>query len=294
MRAHAEFKRPLISPLRYPGGKGALYPLIKSLIRANGLSGCTYIEPYAGGVGAGLALLVTGEVSRLVVNDLDPHVASLWRALLQDPKEFRGRIESVPLNVGEWERQKSVFLDLNSPEFDRGFASFYLNRTNRSGILNGGPIGGMDQTGNYKIDARFNRSDLSERVRLISLYRSRITVRSENGVDVAREMLADPSNFVYLDPPYFEKAGSLYLNSFKAEDHEQLARMLNSMPKSNWILTYDNVPRVGELYRERTSRQIGLNYSAHRVTRATEILVLSDAITDVMPSEDRPAASVSE
>lgn len=287
MKGRTEFKRPLVSPLRYPGGKGALYSLVRALIRHNGLSGCVYTEPYAGGVGTGLALLVTGEVSRLVINDLDVHVASLWRALLQDPAEFRHRIASVPLDVEQWREQKRIFASDSSNLFDRGFAAFYLNRTNRSGILNGGPIGGLDQTGNYKIDARFNREDLAERVRLVSLYRSRIDVRQDDGATVAEEMLREPHSFVYLDPPYFEKAGSLYLNSFSSEDHRRLSVRLNSMPRANWILTYDNVPQVGELYGSRRRREIGLNYSAHRVARATEILVLSDAIADVQSDDQQ-------
>lgn len=162
-----------------------------------------------------------------------------------------------------------------------GFATFYLNRTNRSGVLNGGPIGGLDQTGNYKIDARFNREGLAERLRILALYSDSIVATSRDGVEVITEYAAKSDTFIYADPPYFEKAGSLYLNAFTAENHESLARVLNSVSDSPWILTYDNAPQVAQLYAARRRREFELHYSAHRVVKATEVAVLSDALPDI-------------
>ncbi len=274
--------RMLASPLRYPGGKGALYSRLRGLIRDSDLAGCTYIEPYAGGAGAGMALLVTGQVERVVINDLDPAIYAFWSTLVGDPDGLIARIEKAKLSVPEWKRQRKVYLDCDLSDLDTlGFATFYLNRTNRSGVLNGGPIGGLDQSGNYKIDARFNRSQLAERVRVLGLYADQISVSSCDGRSVIKKHGRSRKAFIYADPPYFEKAGSLYLNAFNEENHRQLARTLNDCASGSWLLTYDDVPQVHELYAERRRRTFELNYSAHRVTKATEIAVLSDGIADV-------------
>lgn len=274
--------RPRVSPLRYPGGKGALYSRLRKLIRDSGLAGCTYVEPYAGGAGAGLSLLVTGQVERVVINDLDPAIHAFWELLVNDPDALMSQIRSVKLDVREWKRQREIYVAADtSDRASLGFATFYLNRTNHSGVLNGGPVGGLDQSGKYKIDARFNRDALVERVRILALYSSQITVTSVDGVEIIERYGKAKETFTYADPPYFEKAGSLYLNAFALADHERLAKALNRLSRGSWLLTYDNVPRVHDLYAKRRRRTFGLNYSAHRVTKATEIAVLSDAVADV-------------
>jgi len=184
--------------------------------------------------------------------------------------------------VAEWRRQREIYLDQEGADLAaRGFATFYLNRTNHSGVLNGGPIGGLDQTGKYKIDARFNRAELSERIRVLGLYAEKIEVCAEDGVSVIRRHGRRKNTFIYADPPYFEKAGSLYLNAFGAEDHERLAKALNKLASRPWLLTYDDVPQVHELYAGRRRRSFELHYSAHRVTAATEIAVFSDSVSEV-------------
>lgn len=273
-------KRVTVSPLRYPGGKGLLYSRLRQIIRDNNLTSSTYVEPYAGGAGAALGLLVSGQVASIAINDLDPAVYAFWRSVVDEPDEFSRRVRAVDLTVKEWEKQREIYDTASRDDLLRlGFATFYLNRTNRSGVLNGGPIGGKDQTGNYKIDARFNRDTLLERIRLIGLHASRITVTNQDGRETIKQHADNPNAFIYADPPYFEKAGSLYMNAFEANDHEDLATCLNGVTVARWILTYDNVPQVGQLYSERRSRLFSLNYSAHRVTKAQEVMVFSDSLT---------------
>ncbi len=272
----------MASPLRYPGGKGALYARLRGVIRENGLAGCTYVEPFAGGAGAGLGLLVSGQVSKVVINDLDPAIYAFWKTLVDEPDAMIERVRKVPLNVKEWRRQKAVYATGGDGDLSKlGFATFYLNRTNRSGVLNGGPIGGLDQTGNYLIDARFNRDDLAERMRALSLFGKKIIVTRADGKAVVRKYASQKNTFIYADPPYFEKAGSLYMNYFRQGDHASLAAELNKKPTAHWLLTYDDVPQVEQLYRDRRIRRFGLHYSAHRVTKATEVVVLSDALNDI-------------
>ena len=239
----------------------------------------TYVEPYAGGAGAALGLLITGQVHRIVINDLDPAVFSFWMAVVNYPVEFSKLIDDAALTVDEWSRQKEIYQEASREDHLRlGFATFYLNRTNRSGVLNGGPIGGMDQTGNYKIDARFNKNTLVERIRLIGLHAKRISVTNLDGMSVIKKYARRANTLIYADPPYFNKAGTLYLNSFTDGDHTALAACLNKLSEFKWVLTYDNVPQITELYSERRRELISLNYSAHRVVKAKEVMVFSDTL----------------
>ena len=258
-------KRSFVSPLRYPGGKGILSSYLQEVIRVNGLTACRYVEPYGGGAGAALSLLVSGLVDKIVINDYDPAIYSFWKAVTTEPDKFIELISGIDVSIAEREKQRDIYLNSSKSEediFSLGFAAFYLNRTNRSGILRGGPIGGYAQTGKYKIDARFNKEDLIERIRLISLYADNYN-----------------STFIYADPPYFEKAESLYLNSFNLEDHKMLAKCISSINNAKWILTYDNVPQVSELYSNFRRKEFSINYSAHRVMKAKEIMVFSDNLT---------------
>lgn len=288
-------KRVTISPLRYPGGKGLLYSRLRTIIRENDLTSSVYVEPYAGGAGAALALLVSGQVRSIAINDLDPAVFAFWNAVVNRPTEFTKLLKTVELSVDEWEKQRSTYLTAKRDDYlNLGFATFYLNRTNRSGVLNGGPIGGKDQTGNYKIDARFNRDGLAERIRLIALHADRIAVTNEDGLDVISRYADDDQAFIYADPPYFEKAGSLYLNAFQKADHEDLAKCLSDVKRARWILTYDNVPQVATLYAERRRRLFSLNYSAHRVMKANEVMVFSDALTIPQEMEEAHGTLLAE
>ncbi|MFI7460926.1 DNA adenine methylase [Nonomuraea sp. NPDC049646] len=285
--------RPRISPLRYPGGKSALYMRLRHMIRNNGLTECTYVEPYAGGAGAGLGLLVTGQVKRVVINDLDPAIFAFWTLLVNDPDYLRRRIMEARLDAVEWAKQREIYLNRDNYDIDAlGYATFYLNRTSRSGVLNAGPIGGHDQTGPYKIDARFNRDNLAERIRILALYADRIVVTSIDGKDVIKKYARRSNVLIYADPPYFDKARGLYMNAFAPADHESLAAVLNARAMRNWVLTYDNVPQVADLYRDRRRHEFELSYSAHRARKAKEIVVLSDSLLDVgagWPLTDPPA-----
>lgn len=278
----SSLKRPVVSPLRYPGGKSTLYPRLRALIRSNNLTSGAYIEPYAGGAGAALALLLTGEVEQIVINDLDPAIFAFWWAVLHEPNAFSRLINDATLDLQEWAQQKETYLTVDRQEYLRlGFATFYLNRTNRSGALNGGVIGGLKQQGRYRIDARFNKPALIERVRLIGIHSKKITLLNTDGLDVISSYENHPQVLLYADPPYFDRSGSLYLNSFTPEDHKALAAKLNGLPQAKWLLTYDDVPQVHELYAFRRRELISLNYSAHRVLKAQEVMVYSDALSGI-------------
>jgi len=266
------------SPLRYPGGKTFLLPFFSKVIEENRLHEITYVEPFAGGAGAAVALLFLEKVDHIVINDLDRAIYSFWRSAVFDSERFIKRIDAAPITVKEWKRQKAIYLNPRSGCFDLGFATFFLNRTNVSGILDGGPIGGLDQKGRWKIDARFNKQALSERVRQLGLYSNRISVFNKDGVDLIKDYLKGENAFIYLDPPYYGKGASLYLNHYKEKDHKELAKQLNKNHDAFWLLTYDNKKQIRSLYPRRRIANFSLNYNAYESRKGNEILILSDRI----------------
>lgn len=266
------------TPLRYPGGKAKLGPFLAATFKANKLVDAAYAEPYAGGAGAALFLLFRGYASRIHLNDIDAAVVSFWRAVLNHNERFAKQIEKVPLTVREWDRQRAAYRSRGF-SFDRGFAFFFLNRTNRSGIMNGGVIGGRDQSGKWKIDARFNRAQLADQIRAIGEMRRLVSVSRSDAVDFLDALPRPQSSRIltYLDPPYFGKGSALYMNSYTADDHADIAKRLQRFNQP-WILTYDDCPEIRALYKDFRVLDSELSYSAREVRRGREIVVLSPGL----------------
>ena len=270
-----------ISPLRYPGGKACLYPLISSLLRANGLQRTHYAEPFAGGCGLALGLLYGGHVSDIHINDLDPAIWAFWYSVLNHVDDLAGMIAETPVTVEEWQHQRSVHLAQDDNDvLTLGFSAFFLNRTNRSGVIKGaGIIGGLGQSGPYKIDCRFNRQDLIRRVRRVASYRSRIHLTRHDAlafVDDACRRLPD-TTFFCIDPPYVKKGSDLYANYYGVKDHAALASRVLSIHRP-WVVTYDNDPTIARLYRNRRQFAFDVTYSLETKRRGTELLIVSKGL----------------
>jgi len=266
-----------LSPLRYPGGKSCIFPFVSSLLEENGLVGCKYIEPYAGGAGLALRLLFEEYASTIVINDLDPLVHAFWLTCTQEPDRFIRWIERCPVTVSKWKKCKRIIYSNSEDPFELATAFFFLNRTNVSGVLNGGIIGGYEQNGRYSIDARFNKSSLIGKIEKIARFSGRIEVSNRDGVDLLAECSSESKpTFVYLDPPYYEKGANLYLNAFKDRDHERLADNLQQL-SVKWLLSYDNHPFITNLYRWYEQWTYRLQHSASNKT-GDEVLVFHDDI----------------
>ncbi|PAP74798.1 DNA methyltransferase [Rubrivirga sp. SAORIC476] len=277
-----------LSPLRYPGGKRKLSNFVKLVYRQNNLLGGIYAEPYAGGAAVALSLLF-GEYARNVyINDIDRSIYAFWKSVLDHTDELCRRIDMAEVSVEEWERQRSV-QDAESPSLaDLGFSTFYLNRTNRSGIIRGGVIGGREQDGDWKIDARFNKADLIKRIKKIARYKSRITLSNLDAtifLEGLRPVL-DSTSLVYLDPPYYVKGGDLYENHYRHEDHELIARLIMSF-ETPWLVTYDDVKPICDMYLDSPSLNYGLSYSAQDRYKGSEVMFYSDGL--LLPEVEDPA-----
>jgi DNA adenine methylase len=269
------------SPLRYPGGKTPLKTFLARTIELNQIVGGTYIEPYAGGAGAALSLLFGESVSKIYINDKDPHIYSFWKAVLHRTEEFLDLLDKTPVNVATWKKQRSILHDPKIKSFLKiGFATFYLNRCNRSGVLNGGPIGGLHQNGNYSIDARFNRNGLMKRIEKIGLFRERIRVSNKDGVTFLKSIFRRGATIkgkalVYMDPPFFKKAQRLYSFYFKEADHQRLAKYLNGSADFRWVMSYDDTAHVRRLY-SGTRKRFLKGYSINSVRVGRELIFASE------------------
>lgn len=267
------------SPLRYPGGKSALYPIVASAIKINDLKNCIYVEPFAGGASIALSLLIDGVVDRIIINDADKAVYSFWRSIIESPRWFIEKIENTPVTIHEWRKQKNIVSTSRKYSREFGFAMFYLNRTNRSGILSAGPIGGYEQNGDYKIDCRFNKDTLIEKIKTISKHRIKIKVYNQDiSVFIKKYLPAENvagDVFIYLDPPYYEKGQRLYLNHFSTSDHERLRADIAKID-CEWIMTYDDKVEIERLYSDFEKCHFSINYSLSNKPKGGELMIFKD------------------
>lgn len=277
------------TPLRYPGGKGKLTDYLKLLFVQNNLIGGEYCEPYAGGAGIAINLLMDGYVSAIHLNDFNRGVYAFWRTILTEPDKFCAYIDAVPVTMDEWYRQKEIAFGESASEFEIGFATFFLNRCNRSGIIKGGVVGGKAQEGPWKLDARFKKEELISRIERIALRSDQIHVYNHDAADLITDVLPHlPSNtLVYLDPPYYVKGSGLYQNFYTHKDHEKIARFVQEKIALPWLVSYDHTPEILAMYQECRSISYGINYSAQNRYKGAEAMFFSADL--VIPDIKNPA-----
>lgn len=270
------------SPLRYPGGKGKLFQFVKDLIVHNKIDGGSYSEPYAGGANIALGLLIEDYVSEIYINDYDRSIYSFWYSILKDTDEFIKRIWDTPVNMKQWKIQKKI--QDNKDDYDYlelGFSTFFLNRTNRSGVIKAGVIGGNDQTGNYKIDARYNKEDLVRRITMIANHSKNIKIYRQDALKFITETLPKKKTrgLVFLDPPYYLQGKKLYTSFYDHEDHVKIASAIKKSPLKHWIVTYDNAEEINEIYDLKNKIIYNLRYSvSHANPFGSEVLFYSKSI----------------
>lgn len=269
------------TPLRYPGGKGKLSSFIKDIFTTNNLLGGVYIEPYSGGAGVALYLLLEGYAENIIINDIDYTIYSFWKTLIDDTEWLCQKIYDTDVSIKNWYIQREI--NLHPKQFslnEVGFSTFFMNRTNRSGIIKGGVIGGKDQTGKYKIDARYNKNDLINRILRISKYKSKIEVYNKDAIELSKSILQNLGSkcLFYFDPPYFNKSKTLYTNSYTKNDHINVSTFIKQL-KCPWIVTYDDVPSIRRLYEPCPYSELLINYSAYKnAVKGKEILFYGNLV----------------
>lgn len=266
------------SPLRYPGGKNCVFPFISDLFIKNDFIGHSYAEPYAGGAGLALRLLYEEYIPKAYINDFDPCISAFWRIATEQSNQLIDWIEDTSVDLGVWRKSKDIVKNYkNHSLLEVATATFFLNRTNISGVIKGGAIGGLDQTGKYKIDVRFNKKDLIPRFEKIAKFKDRIIVSNLDGVKFIQNLNRKKENiFIYLDPPYVEKGYQLYLNSYSENDHIKLSKYITKLNK-DWIMSYDNNQFIVDTYSDYRKISYSLSQStSNRVGK--EIFIFDNEI----------------
>lgn len=270
------------SPLRYPGGKGKVADYFKQIFRENLLYDGVYVEPYAGGASVALALLFNEYASKIIINDIDRSIFAFWYSVLNNTDKLCKLIHDTEVTVNNWELQRQIQkTKKQQSNLKVGFSTFFLNRTNRSGILNAGIIGGRKQTGQWKIDARYNKKKLINRIERIAQYKDKIELHNSDAVQLVkslRKTLQQKSLF-YFDPPYYVKGKDLYLNYYEGNDHQEIADEISKVSNQKWIITYDDVTHIRKLYSDYRKKSFKLHYSAGSPNKqGQEIMIFSDNI----------------
>lgn len=265
------------SPLRYPGGKTRLAKKLFEAIEKNfdKTEKVILVEPYAGGAGASLALLFAKRVEKIAINDLDKAIFTFWKIAVSDTDYLINRIRRTEITIEEWRKQKAIYVSTKSDR-KRAFATLFLNRTNRSGIMNGGPIGGTDQSGIWKVNARFTKKTIIDRLEKIKEFRNKIEVYNLDGIELLKKLEKRKTKnqyFIFLDPPYFQKGQSLYLNHYSNKDHENLSEFLGKSSFKKWIMTYDDVPYIKNLYSTMRLRGFAIQHNAYESKIGREVMI---------------------
>ncbi len=269
------------SPLRYPGGKNRLSKFISKICVGNNIEG-HYVEPYAGGASVALYLLLEGRVKSITINDFDKSIYAFWRCALNYPNKICQLIEEAKIDIETWQIQKEIQRNKNNASiFELGFSTLFLNRTNISGIINAGVIGGLEQNGQYKIDCRFNKKTIISRIKQIAKYKKQIKLYNLNALELVSKIQIESGNnqtIFYFDPPYYQKGSSLYMNFYNDKQHQELAKAIKKINNIHWIVSYDDTQEILNLYNwvlPKKIKKYTLNHFAYRRKIGKEILFFS-------------------
>lgn len=278
------------SPLRYPGGKNKLANFIAKVCINNKING-KYVEPYAGGASVALYLLFNDYFSSIVINDIDRSIYAFWHSVLNDTENLCILIKNTEITMDNWEKCKNIQLKkAEAKMLDLGFSTFFLNRTNFSGIINGGVIGGKKQDGNYKMDCRFNKEKLISRIRLIAEYKEHIELFNLDATQLIKNIQSESENsniIYYFDPPYFIKGKSLYVDYYNTDDHKEIGKMIKTIKNSKWIVSYDNISEIKKIYNNYNKIEYSFTHTAHKAKKGEEVLFFSKGLT--FPENTNPA-----
>ena len=278
------------TPLRYPGGKSLMTKFFEEVIETNSMKNVVYAEPYAGGAGAAINLLLNKKVDSIKINDANIGIYSFWYFLINESEKFLRKFNRTEVSLKQWQKQRKIVKTATEPSLKLAFATFFLSRCNRSGIINAGPMGGQDPflqiNATYKLDCRYNKKELKNKLKQIIDNKEKICVYNDDALKFLKRFRKKAENIlVYLDPPYYIQGAKLYMNYYKHADHAKLAEFLKKSDKFKWILSYDNVEQIRDLYSDCNLYKFNLKYSAQKTKKGVELLTHSKNLILPKPLE---------
>lgn len=279
------------SPLRYPGGKNKLAKFVAMICEKNEIGG-HYVEPYAGGASVALYLLLNGYMRTITINDFDRSIYAFWHSVLFDTDRLCRKIQRADITIKNWEKQREIQKQKDTEEdlLKLGFSTLFLNRTNYSGVINGGVIGGFSQKGTYKIDCRFDKKELVKRIKLIAMHRENIQIENLDALVLIKKMKKNKNTIFYFDPPYYLKGQSLYMNYYNHDDHKKVSEEIRKIKNARWIVSYDDVPEIQDLYKGTQKINYSFNHSVRTPRIGKESIFCSSDI--FLPNVKNPVQMV--
>lgn len=278
------------SPLRYPGGKGKFYKYMIPIFEKNHLQNIVYIEPFAGGAGLACELLIKNQVSKIILNDFDRSIYAFWYSILNYTDEFCNKITETEVTIAERERQKEIQLNKTTASLlDLGFSTFYLNRTNRSGIIKGGPISQNETSGAYPLNCRFKKQNLIFAIRRLAQLKDKIELYNCDAIEFLNIIKTqnDANSFIFFDPPYYHNGKNLYVNFYTNDDHIKLSvSIVNILKEYKWLITYDDCVEIRSIYKyiktnvykDIKTRIYSLSYTAGKARKASELIYYNNIV----------------
>lgn len=264
-----------LSPLRYPGGKNKIYNKVLKIVKET--NSLIYIDPFVGGASIPIKLIQNNEVEKIIINDFDKAIYAFWYNVLNNHERLIKIIKDEEVTIENWHKHKAILKNKDNENnlLKLGFSTLFLNRTNRSGILNAGVIGGLKQEGNYKLDCRFNKDKIIKKIELIAKNSHKIELYNlDVNIFIKEVVIKTDNSFIMFDPPYFEKGKTLYPEYFTESDHKNLRNTIDRyLKKHNWIITYDNNKVIKNLYKDYKIEEFSINYSIVNSKNATEIMI---------------------
>jgi len=271
-------KNRLSNPLRYPGSKSSLTDYIATIIEENLLSGCTIYEPYAGSASVSFEMLIRGFALQAVLVERDPLIYAFWKSVFDNTEDLCNKISKLDITIQTW-KSFQLYREISDPKehdiLELGLAGLFFNRTNFSGIIGAGPIGGQNQSSDYSIDCRFNKTRIVRQINEISQFREKVTVIFGDALEFMQneeEKINNGFSFVYIDPPYYAQGKKLYRYYYDDSSHKKLASYILSK-EFPWLISYDDHPKIKILYANRASQPIYLDYSLKTSRQGSELLI---------------------
>jgi DNA adenine methylase len=211
----------------YIGGKFNLLKKLISLIPEHK----TYVEVFGG---AGTLLLNKPKSKVEVFNDVDSDLINLFMVVREKPEEFLRKFRFL-LYSRELNKRWSRAID-SDDLVERAARFYYVIRSSFSGSWGAGWSFKKNKPKRF-FDSLETIDSIAKRLK---------SVHIEN-LDFRKciNIWDSPNTFFFLDPPYYGKYR--YRKNLTIQDHSDLKEILGKV-KGKWLLTYNDHPKVREVY----------------------------------------------